>query len=123
VAGKAKISVEGLDVLAKKLAALPAIVEAAARRAVKDETEETAQDMRREAPRLTGHLIEGIQVEIDKEGLRGKAVSTAKYTTFVVHGTSTHEAHDFIEPAAQRARLRFPRRVASYVKEELRKVT
>lgn len=122
MAGKSHVTVKGLDELAKKLEALPEIIERASRRGVKDETDETAQDMRREAPEDTGHLKEGIQSEITKGGLVGRAVSTASYTTFVIHGTSTHEAHDFIEPAGNRARLRFPKRVESYVKEELRRL-
>ena len=122
MAGKSHVTVKGLDELARKLEALPGIIERAARRAVADETEETAQDMRREAPEDTGHLKQGIQVEISKGGLVGRAVSTAPYTTYVIHGTSTHEPHDFIEPAGNRARRRFPARVEQYVKEELRRV-
>lgn len=122
MAAKSHVTVKGLDELAKKLQALPEMIDRAARRAVKDETEETAQDMRREAPEDTGHLREGIQAEIMKEGLVGRAVSTASYSSFVVNGTSTHEAHDFITPAGDRARRRFPERVESYIKEELRRI-
>jgi HK97 gp10 family phage protein len=122
VAGKSHVTVKGLDELGRKLAALPGIVERGARKAVHDETHETAQDMRRNAPRDTGGLVEGIEEQYAKSGLVGRAASTADYTTYVIHGTSTHKADDFIEPAGNRARNRFPGRVEQAVKEELRRM-
>lgn len=123
MAGRSKVTIKGLDELERKLRALPEVLERAAKRAVADETHEVAQDMRRNAPRETGRLVGGIQEEIAKGGLTGKAVSTEDYTKYVVHGTSTHPPNDFIEPAAQRARRRFAARVEQYAKEELRRIT
>lgn len=122
MAGRSHVTVKGLDDLGRKLKALPEIVERAARRAVKDETHETAEDMRRNAPRDTGKLINGIEEQYAKGGLVGRAASTVDYTTYVIHGTSTHQAEDFIEPAGNRARLRFPKRVTAEIKDELRRV-
>jgi HK97 gp10 family phage protein len=122
MAGRAKVTVTGLDELERKLRALPDIINRAAKRAVAEETHETAQDMRRNAPRDTGHLVEGINEQYVKDGLTGRAVSTADYTTYVIHGTSTHAPDDFIEPAAQRARRRFAGRVEQYAKEELKRL-
>lgn len=123
MAGKSHVTVKGLDELSRKLRALPEVVERAARRAIEEETHEVAQDMRREAPYDTGGLVEGIDEEYAAGGMVGRAVSTADYTRYVIHGTSTHAAHDFIEPAGNRARLRFPKRVEAEVKAELRKIT
>jgi HK97 gp10 family phage protein len=118
-----KVNIRGLDVLEAKLRALPDIVERAAVRAVREETHDVAQQMRRDAPVGDTHgLVDGIQEEYSNGGLTGKAVSTAEYSTYVVHGTSTHKAEDFITPAAEVARRRFPQRVREIAAEELRKL-
>lgn len=117
-------TIQGLATLNKRLKALPDLIEKAARQAVRDETIAAAQDMRRNAPRLTGELQDGIQAELgDLDKLEGRAVSTARHTTFVVHGTSDTPANDFITPAARRSERRFPRRVSDQVLADLRKIT
>lgn len=117
-------TIEGLETLRRRLDALPDLIEKAARQAVQDETIAAAQDMRRNAPRLTGELQDGIQAELgDLQRLEGRAVSTARHTTFVVHGTSDTPANDFITPAAMRSERRFPRRVREQVLADLRKIT
>jgi len=108
--------------LVKKLAKLPKVIDAAGARAVKEETHEVANDMRRGAPVKTGALREGIQAEFDAKTITGRAASTARHTPFVVHGTSDTPANDFMTPAAERSRRRFPKRVRQVVKEELGKV-
>lgn len=113
------IKVKGMPELLRKLAKLPRVVDRAARRSVEAETHEVAQDMRRSAPVKTGALREGIQAEFDAKTIRGKAVSTAEYSKYVVHGTDDTPANDFITPAAEVSRRRFPRRVRIVVKEEL----
>lgn len=118
-APKIKMEVRGLDALLGKLDALPDQMRAGAERAVADETEEVTQDMRDGAPFLTGELREGMQSEVD--GLSGRAVSTARHSTFVENGTSRSPAQPFAGPAAERSRTRFPGRVTEYVKGELPK--
>ena len=122
--GRSAVTIEGLEVLRKRLKALPDVIERAARAAVQAETIAATQDMRRSAPRDTGELQDGIQAELgDLDRLEGRAVSTAPHTTFVVHGTSDTPANDFITPAARRSERRFPKRVNQQVLAELRKIT
>jgi HK97 gp10 family phage protein len=123
MAGRAKVTVSGLDELDKRLAELPRVVERGALRAVRVETHDVADDMRANAPVLTGELRQGIQEEVDTKAIEGRAVSTARHTTFVIHGTSDTPADDFMEPAAQRSRARFPKRAQAEVLKELGKVT
>jgi hypothetical protein len=120
--GGGKITVKGMDVLQKRLAELPEVVQEAARRAVHDETEDVAAQMIRDAPYDTGYLAHHIQTEFSDEGLTGKAASTADYSKDVVYGTSTHKAVDFMTPASETSRRRFPERVKRYLGEALRKV-
>jgi HK97 gp10 family phage protein len=117
--GRAKITVtvKGLDELKAKLDALPGQMLAGAERAVADETEEVAQDMRDGAPYRTGELRESINAE--HEGLEGRAVATAPYATVVEFGTSSQPSQPFAQPAAERSRSRFPGRIADAVREEL----
>jgi HK97 gp10 family phage protein len=117
-----KVNIKGMSELEKKLRELPALIRSAGARAVKAETKDTAQDMRRGAPFKTGKLREGIQEEFDPKTQTGRAVSTARHTTFVVHGTSDTPANDFITPAAIRARKRFPERVKREIGRELGKL-
>jgi HK97 gp10 family phage protein len=121
VAGK--VTIKGLDELHAKLKRLPEILERAGARAVRAEVHEVAQDMRRDAPVLTGELKDGIQEEYDEATVTGKAVSTARHTQFVVHGTSDTPANDFMTPAATRARKRFPKRVTAEINREIGKIT
>lgn len=113
------IEVKGLDAVLAKLRDLPAQMRAGAEKAVAEETEEVAQDMRDGAPFRTGELREGIQAEAD--GLTGRAVSTAQHSFAVEGGTSRMPAQPFAQPAAERSRTRFPDRVSAAVREELPK--
>jgi HK97 gp10 family phage protein len=122
-ASKKSVTIKGLDELTRKLKALPEHVEEASRRAVKAETHETADDMRAGAPFETGELRESIQAEFDPKTITGRAVATARHAAFVENGTSDTPAQPFAEPAAARARQRFPGRVKQEITEELRKVT
>ena len=112
-----RVEVEGLDELLAKLEALPEQMRTGAEKAVQDETEEVAQDMRDGAPYRTGELRDGIQAEHD--GLTGQAVSTAPHSFAVEYGTSRQPAQPFTQPAAERSRTRFPDRIAAAVREEL----
>lgn len=113
------ITVEGMDKLRSRLEGLPDQMRAGAERAVADETEEVAQDMRDTVPIDTGALQDGIQAEA--EGLRGQAVSTAQHSFAVEGGTSKMPARPFAQPAAERSRVRFPDRVSAAVREEVPK--
>jgi HK97 gp10 family phage protein len=123
MAGRAKVTISGLDELDARLAELPKVIRRGALRATRAETHEVAEDMRANAPVLSGELKQGIQEEIDTKAIEGRAVSTARHTTFVIHGTSDTPANDFMEPAAQRSRIRYPKRAQEAVLKELRKVT
>lgn len=115
-------TIRGMPELSRKLRALPEVVEAASRKAVKGQTEETADDMRAGAPFKTGELREGINAEFDPKTITGRAVSTARHSPFVENGTADTPAQPFVEPAANKARRRFPERVKNELKEALRKI-
>ena len=116
------VNIRGVEELERKLRQLPELINTAGNRAVKAETAETADDMRRAAPVDTGALRDGIQQEFDPKKHQGRAASTARHTPFVVHGTSDTPANDFITPAAERARRRFPDRVRAEIEKELGKL-
>lgn len=120
MARRQTVTVDGMGLLLKRLDKLPRKVREGLATAVKDETNEVVADMRRTAPRLTGELIEGIQAEIAPGGLSGRAVSTARHSTFVEHGTEDTPEQPFMTPAAERARRRFPSRIKSEVGAELK---
>lgn len=120
--GSQQVKIAGIKELSRKLKALPEIVERAARAAVKAETDAVADDMRRNAPRLSGYLVNGIQAEMNNKTITGKAVSTARHTPFVVHGTEDTPANDFMTPAARRSEARFENRVRDEVRAELRRL-
>lgn len=120
---KTHVTVLGKLELDRKLALLPAVVEAGARAAVKSEVHELAEDLRDNAPVLTGNLKAGIRERTTKKGMSGSAVSTAPHTGFVVNGTSDTAAQDFMTPAAMRSEQRFPKTVRRSIEEQLGKVT
>lgn len=116
------VEIVGEADLAKKIREIGGRVRRAALAAVKAETKDIAQDMRRDAPVDDGDLKRGIQEEIDAGALEGRAVSTAPHTKYVVHGTSKMAAQDFMTPAAERSRRRFPGRLKESVADELLKL-
>jgi len=116
------VTVEGMDQLAKVLKLLPTRIKDGVRAAVADETREVADDMRRLAPRDTGTLADSIQAEISQDGLSGTAAATARYATFVEHGTEDTPEQPFAEPAAALSRRRFRRRLVDSVDASLRKI-
>lgn len=118
--GKSTVSIRGLEKLRVKLGALPKHVDAAGRRTVKKETDDVANDMRAHAPVKTGDLKAGIQAEYDDKNIEGRAVSTARHTEFVVHGTSKMPAQDFMTPAAVRSQGRFRRRLIKQINQEMK---
>lgn len=118
---KQVVTVKGLDKLTRKLDELPEHIAAGARQAVRDETHEVAEDMRRTAPRLTGELARSIQAEV--KDLEGRAAATARHAVFVEYGTSSTPEQPFAAPAAERSRRRFPKRIREAVGEALKEVT
>lgn len=119
--GKRKnVTIHGLGDLEKKLRKLPEVVERAGGRAVRLETDATADDMRRFAPRDTGELVDGIGSEYNAKAMTGRATSTARHAGFVEHGTEDTPAQPYAEPAAEIARRRFPQRVRDEIKRELK---
>lgn len=116
------VTIRGLEDLEKKLRKLPELVQSAGGRAVKAETEETRDDMKRGVPVDTGELRDSIQAEYDSKTITGRAVATSKHAGFVEHGTDDTPAHPFAQPAAERARRRFPDRVRQEIKAELGKL-
>lgn len=116
------IRIDGLEELERKLRALPLGVHAAAGRAVKGETEETADDVRRGAPVKTGTLRDSVQAEYDEAALSGTVAVTARYAKFVENGTDDTPAQPFIVPASEITRKRFPRRVKAEVKATLERL-
>jgi HK97 gp10 family phage protein len=117
-----KVKIRGADVLGKRLRELPRVATKAARETVREETNDIANDMRRGAPVDEGELVKGIQEELLEKGLTGRAVSTARHTTFVVHGTSRMPARDFMTPVAVRSRKRFPKLLRAKVDKALGKL-
>jgi HK97 gp10 family phage protein len=117
-----KVTIKGLDQLERKLKQLPDVLERALKRAVKGETEEIADDLRRDAPVDEGDLRDSIQAETLNKGLTGRAAITAAHAGYVVHGTSDTPANDFVSPVEADARRRFPDRVRREVLDELRKL-
>jgi HK97 gp10 family phage protein len=118
----AKVRIKGEEELMRKLRRLPELLEKAERTAVKDETHEMATDIRRGAPVDSGDLRDSTQEELLKHGMTGRAAVTIGYAEFVVHGTSTTPANDFMTPVVNRTRRRFPDRVRDELRDALRKV-
>lgn len=116
------INIKGSEDLERKLRELPDVVRAAGARAVRAETEETRDDAKHGAPVLSGELRDKITAEFDAKKIRGRAVATSKHAGYVEHGTEDTPAQPFMEPAAERARRRFPDRVRTEIKAELGKL-
>lgn len=89
--------------------------------AVREETDVVVEEMKLDAPVDTGYLVENIHARFKRKGFTGQAVSSADYTKYVVNGTSTHRAQDFMTPAAIRSKKRFPDLVAERVREQIRR--
>lgn len=124
---KQTVTVDGMGLLAKRLKRLDATIVGGIREAVKRETDETADDMRRNAargnpPTKPVSLAEGVQSEVSEDGLSGTAAATARHSTFVEHGTADTPEQPFALPAAERARRRFPETLKDKVGAELKEL-
>lgn len=116
------ISIKGQTELARKLKKLPGALEAAFKRAIEGEVDETVENLREDAPVKDGDLRDSIQGEVAKDGLTGVAAITARHAQFVVHGTSDTPANDFVTPVENDVRERFPERMIDEINAEIRKV-
>lgn len=116
-------TIKGLDKLSKKLKQLPEHVREGAGRAVREEAQAVANDMRRWAPRDTGELADSIQSEYDAATLTGTAAATARHATFVAQGTSENAKDPFADNAAAASRKRFPGRVEDEIARALRELS
>jgi HK97 gp10 family phage protein len=123
VAKSKTINIKGTVELDRKLRALGASADRIGKKAIKDETHETAEDLRKDAPVDTGELKRGIQEETLNKGLTGRVALTAAHTTFVINGTSDTPANDFVTGNITKTRRRYPKRVARLVEEELRRLS
>lgn len=118
----AKVRIKGERELYAKLAKLPDRIDAANRRAIREQTDDTADDLRRNAPVLSGDLRRSIQEELLNKGLTGRAAITARHAQFVIHGTSDTPANDFVTPVVVRTEHAFPRRLRAEIKAELERM-
>lgn len=120
---RSTVTVVGIPRAISRLENLAAREHAAVVEAVADETNEIADEMRRDAPvgdRKRGRrgrppLAESIEAEAD--GLSGQARATARHAHLVENGTSSHPAQPFAKPAGERARKRFPTRVTRKIRD------
>ncbi len=117
-----RVQIKGLAQLQRKLGKLPRTIERAAARSVKAEVGETADDMRRLAPKLTGHLAESVEERVSESGLSGTVAPTARYATFVNDGARGVPAQPFATAAARLSRKRFKARTVEIENEALRRL-
>ena len=113
------IKIKGQKELRDKLAKLPKRIAEAERRAIKGQTEATADRLRKDAPVLTGDLKRSIQEEIKNEGMTGIVAITDPDASDIIHGTSDTPAHDFVTPAINATRRQFGKRVKKELTVEL----
>jgi HK97 gp10 family phage protein len=120
-AARLKVRISGLEELDRALTRLPENIRAGARRAVDGEVDETDDDLRRDAPVLTGNLRDSIKKRLAKKALSGTVAITAKYTEFVINGTEDTPANDFVTPVTELTRRRFPDRLRAEVQASISK--
>lgn len=116
------ITIRGLAQLERKLGRLPAVIEEAARQAVKEEVTETARDMRRLAPHRTGELADSVQEEINDGGLSGTVSPRARHATFVNDGARGIPPQPFATAAGKLSRRRFRKRTEQITMDALREL-
>lgn len=117
-----QVTIKGLAQLEKKLGRLPRAIDEAAREAVKEEVHETAVDMRRLAPKLTGELAASVQEEIAEGGLSGTVSPRARHATFVNDGARGIPPQPFATAAGKLSRRRFRKRTEAITSEALRRL-
>lgn|ERR1700749_901123 len=116
------VTIKGLKQLERKLGRLPADIQRASMKAVKDEVKETGTDMRRLAPKKTGFLADSVQEELTSGGLGGKVWPRARYAKFVNDGARGVAAQPFATATGKLTRKRFKKRTIEITNKALRKV-
>jgi HK97 gp10 family phage protein len=116
------VTIKGLKQLERKLGRIPAHMQRAAIKAVKDEVGETAEDERRLAPKRTGELADSVQEEITSGGLGGRVWPRARYARFVNDGARGVAAQPFATAAGKLTRRRFKKRTEKLVDAALRRL-
>lgn len=120
-----ELKVTGVDELRRKLEETVRKVVAGVERAVADEVEDLADDMRSnarvgdESRGRRGDPPLGESIVTDVAGVSGSAGPTAKHAWVFEHGTRSRPAEPLVGPAAERGRARFPDRVVDEVLKEL----
>ncbi len=114
---KQRVTVVGLPELKTALAATVARLNAGATMAVAEEVNAIRDDARRIAPRDTGDLES--HIDAAARGAEGTVKSTSRHAGFVEHGTYKDAAQPYMEPAAQRSRMRAPKRFAEILRTAL----
>lgn len=119
---KRAVTIKGLAQLERRLGKLPGAIRKAARESVKAEVSDTADDERRLAPKLTGHLADSVQEEIYPDGQGGEVYPTARYAGFVNDGARGVPAQPFATAAAALTRKRFRKRTVDITNEAMRRL-
>ncbi len=130
-----KVSVKGMDRLARKLQRL----QRDQRRALAEAVEESAEELRDElkdvlgregagasAPGTppqsdTGRLADSLFVEIDADGLGARVGSDLDYAAHLEFGTTKMAARPWLQPTFERMKPKIVRRLAKAAKAGLRK--
>lgn len=105
--------IKGRRQLKAKLERLKDDVPAAAREAAEEEAGDLSENIRADAPVLTGHLRDSVEYD------GPRVIIGADYAAYVEDGTEHMDAQPFIEPNLRRSRESYPERVARAINREL----
>lgn len=110
----AKVTVEGIPKLKRRLRQAQAQIEAGEEEGRRDTADFIADEWRGSVPVLTGAYMRSI--DSDEDG----AFATADHAPFVEFGTSVREAQPAGSEAATRGERRMPALMARRIRQELR---
>lgn len=116
-----KVRIEGMDRLLEKLERLPEVIDNVAGDALKEISEDGADDVRANAPVLSGNLKRSVQAESPK-GKKVQIAITADYAQYVIHGTSRQNANDFTALPIAHLEVSGPKTLYTHVKAALDKL-
>lgn len=109
------VQIVGLSKLEAALVRKVEVINRAASLAIAEEAQEAKTDAVHLAPDgPTGDLDKGIRSKA--EGLEGEVRSTTRYGKYVEHGTYKDKAQPFMEPTAEKARRRLPKRITALIR-------
>ena len=115
---KSLVTIEGLPGLKAALERKVEELRASSRLAVIEEVKLIEADAKDSAPVDTGELRDGIESEL-LEGAEGSIHTTSKHSAAQEFGTVKNPAHPFMQPAAERARRRFPKTATAIIRRAL----